>query len=93
MQTRLWSFLFLYILCGAVNAQSNDFTIKVLSEDEKEPLLGATVLFEDLEKGAITNLDGIATFTGIPNGTHHLMISYVGYKTIETTVVLQFPQH
>ena len=84
MQKQIWSLLFLFILCGVVNAQNNDINIKVFSEHEKEPLLGATVLFEDLKKGAITNLDGIATFKNIPNGTHHVMISFVGFKTIET---------
>ena len=56
MQTRLWSVLFLFILCGVVNAQNSDINIKVFSEHENEPLLGANVLFEDLEKGAITNM-------------------------------------
>ena len=88
MQTRLWSVLFLFIVCGVVNAQNSDITIKVFSEHEKIPLLGATVLFEDLEKGAITNSEGIATFKDIPNGIHHLMISFVGFKTIETKVTL-----
>ncbi len=88
MQIRLWSVLFLSIICGFVNAQNNDINIKVFSEHEKEPLLGATVLFEDLEKGAVTNFDGIATFTEIPSGTHKLMISFVGFKTIETSVTV-----
>ncbi|WP_298420937.1 TonB-dependent receptor [uncultured Kordia sp.] len=88
MQIRIWSVLFLCIICGVVNAQNSDINIKVFSEHEKEPLLGANVLFEDLKKGAITNNDGIATFTGIPNGTHKLMISFVGFKTIETSITL-----
>ncbi|QHI35179.1 Colicin I receptor [Kordia antarctica] len=88
MQKQIWSILFLFILCGVVNAQNNDINIKVFSEHEKTPLLGATVLFEDLEKGAITNLDGVATFKNIPDGTHHVMISFVGFKTIETNVTL-----
>lgn len=87
MQLRLWSMLFLCI-CGFVNAQNNDITIKVLSAHEKEPLLGANVLFEDLQKGATTNKEGIAIFTDILNGSHKLMISFVGFKTIETTVTL-----
>ncbi|AXG71260.1 colicin I receptor [Kordia sp. SMS9] len=87
MQGQKWSLLFLCMLCGLINAQ-NDITIKVFSEHEKEALLGANVLFEDLQKGAITNAEGIATFKEIPSGSHHLMISFVGYKTIETTVTI-----
>jgi len=83
--TLLLGFLMLF---GVVNAQNSNVTIKVFSEHEKEPLLGANVLFEDLEKGAITNTDGIATINDIPNGTHHLMISFIGFKTIETKITV-----
>ncbi|WP_046759168.1 TonB-dependent receptor [Kordia jejudonensis] len=86
MQLRIWSLLFLCISCGFVNAQTNDITIKVFSAHEKEPLLGANVLFENLQKGAITNEEGKAIFSDIPNGTHKLMISFVGFKTIETSI-------
>ncbi|MEM6721024.1 MAG: TonB-dependent receptor [Bacteroidota bacterium] len=88
MQLRIWSILLLCMLSGFVNAQNNDITIKVFSEHEKEALLGANILFEDLQKGAITNMEGIATFKGIPDGSHKLIISFVGYKTIETTIAL-----
>lgn len=83
--TLLLGFLMLF---GVVNAQNSNVTIKVFSEHEKEPLLGANVLLEDLEKGAITNMDGIATINDIPNGTHNLMISYIGFKTIETKITV-----
>lgn len=91
MHIRIWSFMLLCIICGSINAQNNDIKIKVFTEHEKMPLLGATVLFEDLEKGAITNNEGIATFSEIPNGSHKLMISYVGFKTIETNIILPSP--
>jgi iron complex outermembrane receptor protein len=87
MSLRIWNLLLCFILCGIVNAQNN-INIKVFSTAEKEALLGANVLFEDLQKGAITNQEGIASFTNIPNGSHKLMISFVGYTTIETTVTL-----
>ena len=87
MHKRLWSVWLMLLVCGFVTAQ-NDIKIKVLSEHEKEPLLGATVYLEDLKKGATTNIDGIATFNEIPDGTHKLMISFVGFQTIETTITL-----
>jgi outer membrane receptor for ferrienterochelin and colicins len=74
------------IMCFFAKAQTSDIQIKVVSETENEPLLGATVYFEELEKGAVTNFDGIATFTEIPNGNQTLKISYVGFRTIETTI-------
>mgnify|MGYP005988683613 FL=1 len=76
-------FLFLSIITFA---QTSDISISVSDAETNEPLLGATVYFEELEKGAVTDFDGIATFTEIPNGNHIIKISYIGFKTIETTI-------
>ncbi|WP_299056899.1 TonB-dependent receptor [uncultured Polaribacter sp.] len=74
------------IMCFFAKAQTSDIQIKVVSESENEPLLGATVYFEVLEKGAVTDFDGIATFTEIPNGEHNIIISYLGFETLKTTI-------
>ncbi|WP_425077864.1 TonB-dependent receptor [Psychroserpens sp. S379A] len=74
------------ISCYYLMAQTTDIQIKVLSESENEPLFGATVYFEELEKGAVTDFDGIATFIEIPNGEHSIIISYLGYETLKTTI-------
>src|SRR5690554_3661383 len=76
-------FLFVSIITFA---QTSDISISVKDAETNEPLLGATVYFEELEKGAVTDFDGIATFTEIPNGNHIIKISYIGFKTIETTI-------
>ena len=76
-------FLFVSIITFA---QTSDISISVSDAETNEPLLGATVYFEELEKGAVTDFDGIATFTEIPNGNHIIKISYIGFKTIETTI-------
>jgi len=74
------------IICFFAKAQTSDIQIKVVSETENEPLIGATVYFEILEKGAVTDFDGIATFTEIPNGEHQIIISYLGFETLKTTI-------
>jgi len=71
--------------CFSLKAQTSAVQIKVITENE--PLLGATVYFEKLEKGAITDRDGNATFTEIPNGQHIITISYLGYKTLKTSIL------
>ncbi|GGG45475.1 hypothetical protein GCM10011414_13780 [Croceivirga lutea] len=76
----------MFLLCLSLQAQKSDIQITVYSEDENEPLIGATVYFETLEKGAITNFDGIAEFTEIPNGQHSTVISFLGFQTLETTI-------
>ena len=74
------------LLCLSLKAQTSGIQIKVITEAENEPLMGATVYFEALEKGAITNFDGIAEFTDIPKGQHQIIISFLGFETFETTI-------
>lgn len=86
MNKYLLSIKLILILCLSLQAQTSDIQIKVLTEAENEPLLGATVYFEALEKGAVTDFDGIATFTEIPDGKHQIIISFLGFETFETTI-------
>lgn len=47
----------------------------------KETLIQATVLIQELKRGAVTNTSGYYTFTKLPLGSYTLVISFVGYKT------------
>ena len=77
----------LFLMLSIISfAQTSDISISVSDAETDGPLLGATVYFEELEKVAVTDFDGIATFTEIPNGNQTVKISYVGFKTIETTI-------
>ena len=84
MNKYLLSIKLILILCLSLQAQTSDIQIKVLTEAENEPLLGATVYFEALEKGAVTDFDGIATFTEIPDGKHQIIISFFPNNLIYT---------
>ena len=86
MNKYLLSIKLILILCLSLQAQTTDIQIKVITEAENEPLMGATVYFEALEKGAVTNFDGIAEFTEIPDGQHQIIISFLGFETFETTI-------
>ena len=76
------------LFCAFGKAQTETLKIKVQTEQEKEPLLGATVYFNELEIGAITEFDGVANFSDIPDGPHKITISYLGFETLETTIQL-----
>ena len=51
----------------------------VIGSDDKEPLIGASVLIEGTNKGVATNIDGQFALK-VPSDTS-LVISYIGYKT------------
>ena len=79
-------YIFCVLLFFSAKAQPSDIQIKVISESENEPIFGATVYFEELEKGAVTDFDGIATFNEIPNGEHIIIVSFLGFETLKTTI-------
>jgi len=81
--TFLWACLFL-IGVGLVNAQSKSVSGKVLSAEDGQPVIGASVMVKGTITGTITGVDGDFSIT-LPSNTQTLIISYVGMKTIEVT--------
>ncbi|WP_047245243.1 TonB-dependent receptor [Maribacter thermophilus] len=88
MNKYILSIKLILMLCLSLKAQTSNIQINVYSEIENEPLIGATVYFKTLEKGAITNFDGIAVFKEIPDGQYQIVISFLGFETLETTIQL-----
>ncbi|WP_397445629.1 TonB-dependent receptor plug domain-containing protein [Polaribacter sp. R77954] len=86
MNKYIMSIMLILLLCFSLKAQTSDIQIKVFTVDKNEPLMGATVYFKTLEKGAVTNFDGIAEFSNIPNGPHQIIISFLGFESLETTI-------
>ena len=80
--------LWLMLLFCAVGYAQNTLEIKVFTDKEKEPLLGASVYIETLSKGAITNFDGVAFLEDIPNGEYKLQISFLGFETLEKLITI-----
>lgn len=54
----------------------------VVDKTTGEPVIGATIYFKNLKKGASTNLDGNYSIENIPAGTHTMEIACISYKTI-----------
>src|SRR5690554_43037 len=46
------------------------------------PMIGATIILDDTQNGATTDLDGLFVIKDIQPGTYNLTISYLGYKSI-----------
>jgi iron complex outermembrane receptor protein len=78
--------LWLMLLFGAIGLAQNTLEIKIFTEIEKEPLLGATVYISSLNKGATTDFDGAAMLEDIPDGEYELQISYLGFETLQTQI-------
>lgn len=78
--------LFIVTFCVSINAQKSNIKIKVVSNLVNEPLIGATIYFKELKKGANTNFEGITEVMNIPKGNYNVSISFIGYQTINTMI-------
>lgn len=70
-------------------AQNHTQVFKVIDQQSKEVLIGATVQLKRNQLGAVTNMDGIAVLTNISEGTDSLSVRYIGY--LDHNEVLNVP--
>ena len=58
----------------------------VYDVNDNSPLAGATVYIEELERGVISDNEGVFRITDIPDGTYTLKVQFLGYRPQEKTV-------
>ncbi len=78
MKTPLF-FLIGFMLSAQLFAQS-EITGQVTDENG-EPLAGASVILIENNKGTATNENGVYLFEGLNSGEYHLRVSFVGYES------------
>ena len=66
---------------GLVNAQSKSITGKVISADDGQPVIGATVKVKGASLGTVTNTDGVFKIS-VPDNSKTLVVSYVGMNSV-----------
>ena len=70
----------------AQNSQNVEFII--LEKETEEPLIGATVFFKEISRGAVSNINGKASVANVPSGTYKIRISSVGFRTIDSVITI-----
>lgn len=70
---------------GAVMAQTLTVEGTVLSAEDREPVIGASVVVKGATIGTVTNFDGVFTLD-VPSSATTLVVSYLGMKTQEVAV-------
>jgi TonB-linked SusC/RagA family outer membrane protein len=86
MKYRLYVVSLLLYISAAVAAQNIKVSGVIISAEDKEPVIGASVSVKGNESvGAITGLDGNFSLN-VPSGSKTLVISYIGMKTLEVPV-------
>ena len=83
--------LFLFGTSLAI-AQSGSLTGQVTDSESGETVPGANILITELERGAVTDVDGNYEIANVPAGTYNLTASFVGYRTYRESVSIQAGQ-
>ena len=82
-------YLILFLSINFIYSQDN-FTISgyVMSSESNELVIGANIVFPEINSGAITNSYGFFSIT-IPEGDYKVEISSIGFKNISEKILLQ----
>lgn len=81
----LSSFLFLFLLSSSQVFAQRTISGQVVVADSGDPLEGATVVIKGTSLGVLTDANGKFSISAPPSA-QILVISYVGYKTIEQKI-------
>ena len=76
----------LFVGIGLVTAQTQKVTGVVISEEDGQPIIGASVLVKGTQVGTITGVDGGFTLPSVPSSAKTLVISYIGMQTQEVAI-------
>ena len=66
-------------------AQTSRVTGTVVDESG-EPVIGASVLVDGTQRGAVTNIDGVFVIDNVPANAETITVSYVGFQTQKLTI-------
>lgn len=85
MRKLLSTLICLMLAVGLSIAQTTRVTGLVVSADDGEPIIGATVLAKGTTVGTVTDIDGKFALD-VPHAVKTLQVSYVGMKSVEVAV-------
>lgn len=82
----LMLFATFFLSVGLVMAQTSTVTGVVISEEDGEPIVGASVLVKGTTLGTVTNIDGKFSIANVPGTAKTLQVSFVGMKGQEVAI-------
>ncbi|MGJ8550675.1 TonB-dependent receptor [Winogradskyella wichelsiae] len=81
--------LYLFLLFPILLQAQENFTLSgtIADNQSNETLIGVNVIISEQQTGTVTNEYGFYSIT-LPAGTYNIQISYLGFKTISETLIL-----
>ena len=71
---------------GLVTAQTHKIAGVVISEEDGQPVVGASVLIKGTNQGTVTDLDGNFSLSNVPSTAKMLQISFIGMLTQDVAI-------
>ncbi len=65
----------------------NSTVTGVVTEESGDPVIGASILIDGTNIGAVTNIDGQFVINNVPESAKTLTVSYVGFQTQNVTII------
>src|SRR5689334_945602 len=82
-------FIVIFFLLITINSSAqNTLRVLVRTEGKIQPLVNASVLIPQLNKGTSTDSTGTAVISGLPDGKFIVEVSYIGYTTSRRSIFL-----
>ena len=70
-----------------ISLAQNSINGKIVDENG-DPAIGSTISIKGTTLGTTVDISGNYQLNNIPNGTQTLVISFIGYKTINQTIII-----
>lgn len=80
--------LFVALACSFRALAQNNVSILVKDLKTAEPLIGAQVRIDSLNRASATDIKGAVIFSDLPDGVYNIQCSYLGYISIQKSLVL-----
>ncbi|MCB0459044.1 MAG: carboxypeptidase-like regulatory domain-containing protein, partial [Flavobacteriaceae bacterium] len=84
MKNYITIFLFFMLSINAIAQTGN--VQGIITDENGITVPGATVVIEQLNKGAVSDFDGKFTIVNIPEGSYTLLIKYLGYADVKKDI-------
>ncbi|WP_287828167.1 SusC/RagA family TonB-linked outer membrane protein [Bacteroides sp.] len=77
---------FILLSLSLTMAQTRKVTGIVLSSDDRQPVIGASVLVIGTSQGTLTDIEGRFEIPNVPNSAKQLRISFIGMNTLTVNI-------
>ncbi len=85
----LFTIISIFFIALGIDAQSGIVRGSVYDKDTGEPIIYCNVFLKNTTQGTTTDLNGFYSLAGIEPGEYIVMVTYIGYDTAQTEIIIK----